>query len=467
MKSLTKKIFITIITGIIIIVLGAWGMGDLFSSGNKNVIAEIGNKKVYIKDYLNYARLYLRKKKYNQLLKRDHDIILNSLISEKIYEKFAEDLKIKINDKSLAFFIKNDKNFKDENGEFSRVEYEKYLLLNNLNPKTVEDFYKRELIKKISIEVFINGINDTKYHKSKLKNDFLKQVKIKYYNLNILNKVSEETINKYFNKNQDKFTLGEMRSGRYANLSYTNLGYKEENDVYYQTINNIENDLINNVTFNDIIKKYKLITKPIEKINKNGINQNRIKSNQNYFSNAIFKLNENFNTEMFNVNSSKYLIKLDKVEKKHNLKLNDQIKKEIIKIINFKKNQQLSEKIKKSQDSKSFFNYAKNNNVIIKEIFFTNILDNKKIFNKINMEKIFSTNINTNLNFSQNGKVYVVRVEKISKNKNKIKNLDKAVSDQVKQDFKALVLRDLDKYLLKKYPVKLNKKVFDQIKKSI
>ncbi len=86
---------------------------------------------------------------------------------------------------------------------------------------------------------------------------FLKQVKIKYYNLNILNKVSEETINKYFNKNQDKFTLGEMRSGRYANLSYTNLGYKEENDVYYQTINNIENDLINNVTFNDIIKKYK------------------------------------------------------------------------------------------------------------------------------------------------------------------------------------------------------------------
>ncbi len=254
MKSLTKKIFITIITGIIIIVLGAWGMGDLFSSGNKNVIAEIGNKKVYIKDYLNYARLYLRKKKYNQLLKRDHDIILNSLISEKIYEKFAEDLKIKINDKSLAFFIKNDKNFKDENGEFSRVEYEKYLLLNNLNPKTVEDFYKRELIKKISIEVFINGINDTKYHKSKLKNDFLKQVKIKYYNLNILNKVSEETINKYFNKNQDKFTLGEMRSGRYANLSYTNLGYKEENDVYYQTINNIENDLINNVTFNDIIK---------------------------------------------------------------------------------------------------------------------------------------------------------------------------------------------------------------------
>ena len=258
-----------------------------------------------------------------------------------------------------------------------------------------------------------------------------------------------------------------MRSGRYANLNYLNLGFKEENDVYYQTINNIENDLINNVSFNDIIKKYRLKTKSIEKINKNGINQSRIKSSQDYFSKAIFKLNKNFNTEMLNVNNSKYLIKLDIVEKEQNLKLNDQIKKEIIKIINLQKNQQLSEKIKKSQNSKSFFNYAKNNNIIIKEIFFTNILDNKKIFNKKNMEKIFSTNINNNLTFLQDGKVYIVRIEKISKNKNKINNLDKAVSDQVKQDFKALVLRDLDKYLLKKYPVKLNNKVFDQVKRSI
>ena len=40
-----------------------------------------------------------------------------------------------------------------------------------------------------------------------------------------------------------------MRGGKYANLSYINLGFKEENDVYYQTINNIENDLINNLKF--------------------------------------------------------------------------------------------------------------------------------------------------------------------------------------------------------------------------
>ena len=447
--------------------MGAWGMGDLFSSGNKNVIAEVGSKKIYIKDYLNYARLYLRKKNSNQLSNRDYDIILNNLISEKIYEKFAEDLNIKINDKSLSFFIKNDKNFKDENGNFSRVEYEKYLLINNLNPITVENFYKKELIKKISIDVFINGIDDTEYHKLKLESDFLKQVGIKYYNLNILNKVSEKEINKYFDKNRGKFSLGQMRSGKYVNLNYNNLGFKEENDIYYQTINDIENDLINKLNFEDIVKKYKLKKKSIEKINKNGFNQERIRSKQNYFSKAIFKLNENFNTEIFDINDTKYLINLDKIEEKQILKINDQIKKEIKKIINLNKNKQLSKKITKSQNLDSFFNLAKINNIKIKEVFFTNILDDKKIFNRKNMEEIFSTNINTSLTFEQNGTIFMVRVEKISKNKNKIKNLSKAVSDQVKQDFKALLLRDLDKYLIKKYPVKLNKKVFDRITKNI
>ena len=63
------------------------------------------------------------------------------------------------------------------------------------------------------------------------------------------------------------------------------------------------------------------------------------------------------------------------------------------------KNKQLSKKITKSQNSNSFFNLAKINNIKIEEVFFQNILDDKKIFNRKNMEEIFSTNINTNLTF--------------------------------------------------------------------
>ena len=73
MKSLTKKIFITIITGIIIIVFGAWGVGDMFSAGNKNVLAKIDNKKIYVNDYLNEARLYTRQHNINQINDNERD----------------------------------------------------------------------------------------------------------------------------------------------------------------------------------------------------------------------------------------------------------------------------------------------------------------------------------------------------------------------------------------------------------
>ena len=113
MQSLTKKIAITIITGIIIIVLGAWGMGDLFSDGNKNIIAQIKDKKVYTKDYIESARNYVNRKNKTELTDVDHSLILNDLLAEKIYEKFAEDLGIIINDDALAYYIKSLENFKD------------------------------------------------------------------------------------------------------------------------------------------------------------------------------------------------------------------------------------------------------------------------------------------------------------------------------------------------------------------
>ncbi len=467
MKSLTKKIFVTIITGIIIVIFAAWGMGDLFSTGNKNIVAEVGNKKIYVKDYINQARLYVRKKNNNSLLDRDHSIILNSLISEKIYEKFAEDLNIKISDKSLAFFIKNDDNFKDKSGKFSRVEYEKYLLINNLNPKTVENFYKKELIKKVTIEIFINGISDTNYHKSRLKDDFLKQVGIKYYKFNISNKIEENEINNYFKKYKNDFSLGEMRTGHYSKLSHTNLGFDKESEEYYRVLDDIENDLINNLSYEEITKKYKLNINDINKINRIGLNKNRVKSESSKFAKSIFSLNENFKTEMFEINKVKFLINVKEIFSNVPINLNQQVKKEIIAKINYNKNIKLSDKIIENKKKEDFLLIAKNQNIKIKEIFLKNILDNHGIFGQKNMEIIFSSKINEIVKVVEDEKIYLIQISKITKNKEKIKNLDKALGNQIRKEFKALLLRDLDKYLITKYPVKLNKKVFDQIKKSI
>ena len=73
-------------------------------------------------------------------------------------------LGIIINDDALAYYIKTLDNFKNSDGKFSRVEYEKFLLLNNLNVIKLEEYLKKELIKNLIVKVFTNGISSTDYH---------------------------------------------------------------------------------------------------------------------------------------------------------------------------------------------------------------------------------------------------------------------------------------------------------------
>ena len=465
MKSLTKKILISLITGIIIIVFGAWGMGDLFSTGNRNIVAEIENKKIYIKDYMNEARSYVNQNRKSELNDRDHGIILNNLISEKIYEKFLEDLNLVINDQALANYIKNDQKFKNDNGVFSRTKYEKYILTNNINISSLENYYKKELIKKITVEVFINGITDTDYHIKKYEDDFLKQVNVKYFKINTQNNFTDKQINEYFLKNKSKYSLGEMRSGEYIKLSFDNLGYKDQNDQYYKTIDNIENDIINNLNYQVLIDKYKLKAFKIEKINQKGLNNNREFSNEKKFSKSLFSLNKNFSTEIIEINNEKYLIKLNNISLSDDILFNDKIKKEIISELNFIKNMNLSKEISHSKKN-SFEEIANQNNLIINNFFFKNVLDNKGLFTEANMNKIFSSNKDDTIILQNQGQIFAIKISEISRSKSKIKNLKKVISNQVKQEFQSLILRDLDQYLLRKYSINLNEKVINQIKKS-
>ena len=466
MQSLTKKIAITIITGIIIIVFGAWGMGDLFSDGNKNIIAQIKDKKIYTKDYIESARNYVNQKNKTELADVDHSLILNNLLAEKIYEKFAEDMGIIINDEALAYYIQNIEEFKDEDGKFSRTKYEKYLLLNNLNVIKLEAYLRKELIKNLVVQVFTNGISSTNYHIKKIENEFLKQVKAEFYQIGNNEKISDEKIEKYFNQNKQKFSLGELREGEVAKLDNKTLGFEKENDQFYKLLNNIENDVVNNLNYIDLKKKYNIKTSLLEKINRNGINKNRLLSEQKQFKEILFSLTENFKTDIIEIENVKYLVHLKNIIKDYEVKLETGIKKEIKDILNYEKNKTLAKNITESNDDDIFKISAKKYNLKIENVFFENILDNNKIFSQKNVEKIFSAEENKVLSINEKNKIYILKIKKISKNKNKIDNLDKILKNQTKQEFKALILRDLDAYLIKKYPINLNERVLNQVKNS-
>ena len=51
-KSFVAKVFV----GIIALPFILWGMGDVFRSGNQNVIVEINENKISTKEFMNYLQ---------------------------------------------------------------------------------------------------------------------------------------------------------------------------------------------------------------------------------------------------------------------------------------------------------------------------------------------------------------------------------------------------------------------------
>jgi len=111
-------------------------------------------------------------------------------------------------------------------------------------------------------------------------------------------------------------------------------------------------------------------------------------------------------------------------------------------------------------------NFDENKNQIT-EVFFKDISDNQKLFNNENMVKIFNMKIGETFSINENKDVYVIKIKNFSKKNKKIENLETIIENQVINNFQSLILQSLDDYLLKRYPIKINEKVLNQIKKNI
>jgi len=55
-KKFSKSILAKILVALIALPFILWGMGDVFRSGNQNVIAEINETKISTKEFMNYLQ---------------------------------------------------------------------------------------------------------------------------------------------------------------------------------------------------------------------------------------------------------------------------------------------------------------------------------------------------------------------------------------------------------------------------
>ncbi len=475
----SKSFFIKLLVGIIILPFIFWGMGDIFSGGSQNVVAKIDNEKISSQEFINYLnRLDLDEKERKDLKNSDLvEKILSEYISKKILDLEIKDYKIKITDSSLKAIITNDDYFyKDK--KFSRVEYEKFLIKNNLSAPLFEKNIsaqekKRQLLSYLSGGVKINDFMVEREFRKENQIKNIKYINLKefYDNYKPLKKDKEEI----FNENKD-FFVDEFKSIKYLELSPNSLvGSKTYNEEFFKKLDELENSILDGKNIEFISKNYNLALNEIKQINSimRDKSDNEIKNiNKELFS-KIFNISKVNSAKLFKIKEKYFIGQISLIEK-INKSINDEDVNNIIDAqLKLKNVIEKNSEIRKNILSKKFNlvemnSFAQNNGLKIKDLTIDK-LEKINDLSKAVVGEIFKTddkkfNLISENTFNNNYIVYTIST--------KFKTFDKDTKDydlyktRAKLSYANDIFKIYDKNVNDKYKVEFNNKTINRIKNS-
>ena len=108
-RKVTTSFLTKVLIGIIILPFVFWGMGDVFRTGNQNILVTIDSEKVTAQGFVQYVnRLNLTEQQRSNLAKTDlMDRILSDYIGKKIIILEIINQGINLNDQALKEIIIN------------------------------------------------------------------------------------------------------------------------------------------------------------------------------------------------------------------------------------------------------------------------------------------------------------------------------------------------------------------------
>jgi|TARA_B100001093_G_scaffold259802_1_gene248329 peptidyl-prolyl cis-trans isomerase D len=479
-KKFTTSFLAKVLIGIIILPFLFWGMGDVFRTGNQNILATVDSEKVTAQSFVEYVnRLSLNEDQRNNLAKTDLlDRILSEYIGKKIIGLEIIDQGINLNNQSLKEIITNDETFK-KNNKFSRTEYEKFLLESGLNAalfeqNIAEQEKKRQLLTFLSEGISLPNFLIEKEYASE------NQIKtISYLSLDNIYKnylVPEKEIKKTYESNKNIFSQ-DFKKIDYAELLPSNLtGQKEYNESYFKKIDEIENGVLDGVKMNDFIKEYNLSVKIIESVNrfkKDKTGKDLVNIDKELFP-KIFNIKDINKLELINLNNKYYLTQIVNIEKVSRSLDDKEIKDAIISQLKLKYTIENNTKIIKEMSEGKFNKsqleqFAKDNNIDLKKTTIKNIKD-ETIFNSDIIKEIFKINdgmlqLITNSQFSKNYIILAEKTEQLPFDKNN-KDYEKYKA-KARLSLANQIYSDYDKTVNNKYDVEINQNVLNRIKNTL
>jgi len=447
-------------------------MGSSLTSGNKNIVVVIDNEKYSIQHFTDFiSRNANEKVKSNQIQN-----YLSEFIGEKLIEKEIENLGIILSDKSLSKLIKNQQNFKKEN-EFSRTEYEKFLLKNNLTAVSFESILKKEEKKKQLLDLISGGLLPPKFLVNIAYDRINQKRNIQFINLDAAFKkklnFSKTEIKNYYEKNKDNFS--ELyKSFKIIELNPKNLIDSEEyNDLFFKRIDEIDDLVIAGQNIEYIIEKFNFDNPKLISINKLGqlINSDINEKLSKEILNKIFLISLSEPTVLLENNNKYYISQIYEEKIIENNYENESTKQEIIDELGLIKKRglisEIVDKINKNEFRKnSFDKFSKNENAEVKNAVLKNIADtstfSEEILSQIYRYPEKKVIIVNEIGLLENYLIYIDEIENVK--------IDNNEEDYIKYEglSKIKIIGDLynsyDNYLNIRYKIDINYQAVDTVK---
>ena len=475
-RKFSTSIWAKMLLGIIIIPFVFWGMGGVFSGGNKNTLAKINNHNISTQDFMKHLNTLqiteelIRKEIDNSIIEQ----ILNDLVRKEILLLEMKNLKLQIPNSSLSMILKKNKKFLDSQGNFSRTSYEKFLLENNMNASIFEERFKSSELKKLLFYYIGGGIYPPKFlinktFNSQNKNITLKGIKIEnIYKKN--NEIKDIEITNFINLNKDKLKENFLTLSL-ARLTPSSLTLSDEfNEQFFEKIDFIEQDIVNGKEFKDLINDYNLKKIKIDKLNKN--DKDKLKE-YNFSDDNINKILNNTKIneiKLFDNGDEFIIINIDKISEilpdLNSDKFKLKIKKRILDENKFELNTSILKKINTNNFSNNdFLKLASTNNLKIESFTITSIKDNK-LFHKDSLKEIFTLNTNKyTFALDKNLNTYLLFIENINnKNINTTDTNFKKFFLETGINLKQNIYSSYDNYIQSKYNITINQKTLSTVK---
>ncbi len=462
-KTITAKIFLFIVA----VPFVFWGMGDVFTSGNTNSLAKINNKNISTQDFIDH----INKLNINESLIKDRidqnlmEEILGRLISSRLLEQEINEINLVISDEILAEKIKSNTNFLDDKSNFSRTKYEKFLISNNLTANEFEKSFKENEFQEELFNFVGGGIKSPDFLIDAIYKDDTKQIKVDYINLENIyieeKKLKTEDLQDFVEKNKEELKR-DFIDFSYSKITPKNLiGINEYNNDFFDKIDEMETNLLNQSSFNEIIKSYDL--KSVSKIKYTPTSQKETTETK------IYNLRNDGKAGLIDEDEHFIIYEIKNVISKVPSLDNEEFEKEIRKLIYNKRKFEFNTKILKQINEDKFLDSDFKKIASEKTKVNTILLESRndtKVFNSDSLELIYSLPTKTFTLVTDDEKnVYLIKIlshniNEISKD-NELKNIYSLESNNL---IKNKIFQSYDVYLNSKYDIKINEKTLERVK---